>query len=103
MNILGALFSGGGAVNKGLDIIDQLVTDKDKAIEYKAAFYLAELNSKTIPIFDAFHKVGRQLLAFAQVAFYAWALKSNIEITPELVAGVSGATSIYTLVKGRGR
>lgn len=89
-------------VNKSLDIVDQLVTDTDKANEIKAAFYLAELQTKTIPLVDAFHKIGRQLLAVAQMGFYIWALKSGYEITPELVAGVTGTAAAYTLVKGRG-
>ena len=102
MTALGGLFQS-SAVGKGLDIVDQLVTDKDKANELKAAFYLAELQTKTIPIFDALHKVGRQGLAIAQIVFYAWALKNGYSIDWELVAGVSGATGLYTAVKGRGR
>jgi hypothetical protein len=90
-------------VNKGLDIIDQLVDDGDLSQELKANFYLAELSTKTIPIFDAIHKLFRPSLAVLQVGFYVWAVKNNIEITPELVAGVSGATSAYTLVKGKGK
>lgn len=92
-------------VNKGLDIIDQMVTDKDKAAELKAAFYLQELQTPTIPIIDAIHKMGRQTLAFAQMAFYYYTINQygTEAITPELVAGVSGAASIYTLVKGKGR
>lgn len=89
-------------VNKGLDIVDQLVTDTDKANEIKAAFYLAELQTKTIPVVDAFHKIGRQLLAIGQMVFYAWALKAGYAITPELVAGVTGTAAAYTLVKGKG-
>lgn len=92
-------------VNKGLDIIDQIVTDKDKAAELKAAFYLQELKTPTIPIIDAIHKMGRQTLAFAQMGFYYMTIQQygTEAITPELVAGVSGAASIYTLVKGKGK
>jgi len=42
MSWLGSLFNPSGVVHKGLDIVDQLVTDKDKAAELKAAFYLQE-------------------------------------------------------------
>ncbi len=42
MSWLGSLFHPSGVVHKGLDIVDQLVTDKDKAAELKAAFYLQE-------------------------------------------------------------
>lgn len=100
--ILGA-FSAEGGVSKGLDIIDQLVVDKDAANEMKAAFYLTELNTKTIPIVDALHKMGRQLLAVGQMGFYMWCLHKGYDIDWELVAGVSGATGLYTAVKGKGR
>ena len=105
MTWLSSLFSRTNVVNKGLDIIDQLVTDKDKAAELKAAFYLQELQTPTIPIVDAIHKMGRQTLAYAQMLFYYITIQRyGIEaLTPELVAGVSGAASIYTLVKGKGQ
>lgn len=104
MNLSGLFgFLGGGTVKRGLDIVDQMVTDTDAANQLKAAFYLAELQTKTVPIVDALHKLGRQALAWGQVAFYAWALKESYPITPELVAGVSGATAAYTLIKGRGK
>lgn len=90
-------------IDKGLDIIDQLVDDGDLAQKLKAQFYLAELQTKTIPIFDAIHKLMRPSLAMMQIAFYMWAAKNGVEITAELVAGVSGATGAYTLVKGRGK
>jgi len=102
---LGSLFTRTNVINKGLDIVDQLITDKDKAAELKAAFYLQELQIPTIPIIDAIHKMGRQSLAFAQMGFYFYTLQTygTEAITPELVAGVSGAASIYTLAKGKGR
>jgi len=105
MSWLGSLFGTTNFVNKSLDIVDQLVTDKDKAAELKAAFYLQELRTPTVPIIDAIHKMGRQTLAFAQMGFYYYTIQQyGIDaITPELVAGVSGAASIYTLVKGKGR
>lgn len=105
MSWISTLFSPNAAINKGLDIVDQLVVDKDKAAELKAAFYLQELQTPTIPIIDAIHKMGRQTLAFAQMAFYYVTIQQYgvSAITPELVAGVSGAASIYTLVKGKGR
>jgi len=105
MSWLTGLFSRQGVVNRGLDIVDQLITDKDKAAELKAAFYLQELQTPTIPIIDAIHKMGRQTLAFAQMGFYYFTIQTygTEAITPELVAGVSGAASIYTLVKGKGR
>ena len=98
-----ALFDWFKPVNKGLDIIDQLVDDGDLSQKLKAQFYLAELSTKTIPIFDAIHKLMRPSLALIQVGFYVWATKNGVEITMELVAGVSGATSAYTLAKGKGK
>lgn len=89
-------------VNKGLDIVDQLVDDGDLAQKLKAQFYLAELHTKTIPLLDGLHKLGRQGLALVQVGFYAWCVTRGIEISWELVAGVSGATGAYTLAKGKG-
>jgi len=105
MGLLSSLFTRGNVINKGLDIVDQLITDKDKAAELKAAFYLQELQTPTIPIVDAIHKMGRQTLAYAQMLFYYITIdRYGIDaLTPELVAGVSGAASIYTLVKGKGR
>ena len=104
MGVWASIF-GGGAVNKGLDIIDQFVTDKDKANELKAAFYLQELKTPTIPIIDAFHKMGRQILAILQVVVYTYIITKigPDAITPELVAGISGATGIYTIAKGKGK
>ena len=98
-----SLFTGSDTVNKGIDIIDQMVTDQDAANQIKAAWYLAELNTKTIPVVDAFHKMGRQLLAFAQLIFYGWCVSRDVPITPEIVAGVSGVAAAYTLVKGKGK
>lgn len=105
MSWLAGLFTTTKLVDKGLDIVDQFITDKDKAAELKAAFYLQELKTSTIPIIDAIHKMGRQTLAFTQMGFYFYTMhRYGVEsITPELVAGVSGAASIYTLVKGKGR
>ena len=99
------LIGSNSVVNKGMDIIDQMINDKDKAAELKAAFYLQELQTPTIPIIDAIHKMGRQTLAFAQMGFYYYTIQQygTEAITPELVAGVSGAASIYTLVKGKGK
>lgn len=96
---------GSKVAEKGLDIIDQFVTDKDKAAELKAQFYLQELKTPTLPWVDAIHKMGRQILALIQIIVYIYlAHKYGIEaISPEVVAGISGAASIYTLVKGKGR
>jgi len=96
-------FSWDKTVEKGFDIIDQFVDDGDLSQKLKAQFYLTELQTKTIPIFDAIHKLMRPSLALVQVGFYIWATNNNVEITPELVAGVSGATGAYTLAKGKGR
>jgi len=97
-------------LNKVLDIVDQAVPDKDKAAEIKGHLdelrqqvYMKELDTKTIPWVDATHKMGRQIMALAQLGFYAWALHAGVEITPELVGGVSGTAAIYTAMKGKGR
>jgi len=105
MNIFKAIFGNENVLTKGMGVIDQLVTDKDKAIELKAAFYLQELRTPTIPLIDAFHKMGRQFLAYGQMIFYFVIVQRyGVEaITPELVAGVSGAANMYTLIKGKGK
>lgn len=86
-----------------INIVDQLVTDKDEAARLKAQIYITELQTSTIPVVDAFHKMGRLLTIFAQLWFYFYCVSHNIEITKELVAGVSGVAGAYTLIKGRGR
>lgn len=72
---------------KSLDIIDQLVDDGDLNTKLKYQLYQSELATKTLPIIDGIHKLGRQMLTLVQVGFYAWAVKAGVEITPELVAG----------------
>lgn len=51
---------------------------------------------------DSIHKLGRQILCLAQLAFYGWALNKGIELTPEVVAAVSGVSASYILAKGKG-
>jgi len=91
------------AAERSAKVVDDLVIDKDLANRLKADMYLAELNAKTVPWVDALHKMGRQLLAWGQVGFYAWASATGVEITMELVTGVSGATGLYTIAKGGGK
>ena len=104
---IGGFFSGAAAwitpVNKGLDIVDQWVEDKDKAKELKAQIYIEELRCKTIPIVDALHKMGRQITVYLQLYFYFYCSQNGIEITQELVTGVSGGAAIYAMMKGRGK
>lgn len=90
-------------LTKGLDIVDQFVEDKDKANELRAQFYLTELATKTHPLIDGVHKLGRQVLALAQIGFYAYCVTKDIPITWELVTGVSGVSGAYTLAKGKGK
>jgi hypothetical protein len=101
-----AMFTPGGGkdsvIGKGLEIVDQMTTNGDLRAELSTQMYIAELNARTIPIIDALHKMGRQILAYGQMAFYAYCLHKNIPITWELVAGVSGVASAYTMVKGKG-
>ena len=55
MSIFSKLFGAENVVKKRLDIVGQIITDKDKAAELKAAFYLQELKTPTIPIVDAIY------------------------------------------------
>lgn len=103
--------------------IDELVVDKDKAIEIKADLekiklagqqqveqsYQIALQTKTHPIFDGIHKLGRQILALL-VLYASYNLIQSwvaAEVVIEfnhvlLIAGLSGPTAIYTIIKGKG-
>ena len=103
LGIIKTLLSPSATIAKGFDLVDKMVIDQDQANDLKAKMYMMELQTSTIPIVDAIHKLGRQGLALLQIVFYLYALHKNWPITPELVAGVSGATGIYTIAKGRGK
>lgn len=70
---IGAIFSGAAAwvtpVNTGLEILKQISGADGAAGERLAKVYIEELRCKTIPIVDAFHKMGRQGTVWGQVAF----------------------------------
>ena len=85
------------------DVAREMTLDKDQVNQITQAIYIAELNTKTVPWIDAVHKMGRQILAFAQIGAYVWLAKTGVEISPELVAGISGPAGIYTLLKGSGK
>lgn len=92
----------GEAALTAAKVADQMVTDKDLANKLKADMFIAAVRAKTVPLIDGIHKMGRQTLAMAQLVFYGWCLKNGYEITTELVTGVSGATALYTMMKGKG-
>lgn len=104
---IGSIFSGAAAwitpVNTGLEIIKQITGGDSESSERLARVYIEELRCKTIPIVDAFHKMGRQLTIWAQMAFYFYCAENGIEITQELVMGVSSTAGIYAFAKGSGK
>jgi len=103
MNPLAALGLVKKPIEDSLKIIDQLVTDKDEAGRLKARVYMTELQTSTVPIVDAVHKMGRQITMWLQMGFYFYCVTHEVEISRELVSGVSGVAGLYTLMKGRGK
>ena len=104
----------GNLVNKGVDLADQAIEDKDKANELKAvllqlqekakeSIYVAELNTKTIPWIDGVHKMGRQILNLLTICAVVVLLLSEQHITPEVALILGGPNAIYQFVKGKGK
>lgn len=102
-----AIFGLGGKV---IDIADQVVIDKDKVIALAAegkhdelALYIAELSTRTIPIVDALHKMGRQIQTYMIIglAFYCAKTGKPLPDVAWLVTG--GAVGVYSMMKGRGQ
>lgn len=86
------------------------VPDKDKQTamvgrlnELGNQLYLAELNTKTHPILDGIHKLGRQFLGLVNMGVCAWLISSNPEIDPAQLLVMAGPTGLYTYMKGKGR
>ena len=68
-----------GIFDKTIDLASEAIEDIDKLNEIKGNIemmkqerYLAELNTKTIPLVDAIHKMGRQITGYLGygLAFY---------------------------------
>lgn len=111
-------------LDKAIDVVDQLVVDKDASNALKAELqqaemriramaeqtYQRELNTKTIPWVDALHKMGRQILSVLTLTiggFILWSMvKAGQEVTLETMTGLlamSGPAGIYNYMKGKGK
>ena len=97
-------------ISKAEDIISEVVVDKDKLNELNAHLaelrenvYLAELNTKTIPWVDAFHKMGRQLLSWGSLIIPAVLLYFHPDINPLALAAIVTPGGIYNHAKGKGK
>lgn len=97
-------------INKGLDIVDQAVLDKDKANELKEVFkqlqeqtYQLELGTKTIPWVDALHKMGRQIISLFSIVMSFALLYFRPETDAAELAALNAPGGIYNWIKGKGR
>ena len=100
----------GDLIKGTTDIIKEVVVDKDKQNEIignlkqiEQQVYMAELNTKTVPWVDAFHKMGRQILNYATIVFVVVCVLTNTTIDQNMVLLLGGPNAIYQLVKGRGK
>ena len=75
--------------------------------EAQAQVRIAELNTKTIPLVDAIHKMWRPMTtSIASAApMIIYFIKPDIDFnTLALLTGsIAGPTGLYTLMKGKGR
>ncbi|AYM04238.1 hypothetical protein D8911_14640 (plasmid) [Levilactobacillus brevis] len=91
-------------------LVEKAVPDKDKQTEMigklnqlQSDIYLAELNTKTHPLIDGLHKMGRQLLGYYTAGLSAYLLATQPGIDPMSLAVLAGPAGAYTIMKGRGR
>lgn len=96
--------------NKVVGVVGEYVEDKDALNKINAeienlrqSVYLRELETKTIPWVDAFHKMGRQLMSYATLGAGVYLLSVNPDINPVTMAAVVGPVGVYNAVKGKGR
>ncbi|WP_346840160.1 hypothetical protein [Microbulbifer sp. SAOS-129_SWC] len=117
MSLFGKLTDWISPIDKGLDIVDQFVVDKDKRAELRATLeqtrerfkqlqeqsYQLELQTKTVPWIDGVHKMGRQLLSVFSLGVGALLLHLHPDIDPLSLGAVVAPGGIYNLIKGRGK
>lgn len=99
-----------GVIDKGVDIIDKFVEDKDeknKLIhdlkQLKEQVYIQELNTKTIPWVDALHKMGRQILSLLSLIIPGVLVYMEPSIDPATIAAIVAPGGLYNYAKGRGQ
>jgi len=100
----------GDLIKGTTDIIKEVVVDKDKQNEIignlkqiEQQVYMAELNTKTVPWVDAFHKMGRQILNYCMIIFVIICVWKGITIDQNMVLLLGGPNIAYQLIKGRGK
>lgn len=106
--IIGKLF------DDAADIAKEAITDKDKLNELLGMLeggkqkinhelYLKELETKTLPWVDAFHKMGRQLLNYFTITAVVVLLLFDVEVTPTVALILGGGNTAYQIIKGKGK
>lgn len=104
-SIFGLFTSGSASVEKTIDIIAEKVEDVDKKAELIAQVLQAQIaadTKTTVPIMDAIHKLGRQLMMIVLAYWYyeSWQAGNPIPIDDFML--IAGGPALYTLVKGKG-
>ena len=95
---------GDGIIGKSVDIIDKKVQNKDKSDALIGEVVLKYLdNPPTIPIFDALHKVMRQVMMTALAIVYYIEWKNGTPIPLNDFMMIAGGPALYTVMKGVGR
>lgn len=103
-SIVTGIFGGSKIVDKGLDLADKYIEDKDKRNEISGKIILNWMSSPpTIPIFDAIHKLGRQIMMFVLAYWYYSSWKEGNPIPIEDFMIIAGGPALYTVIKGAGR
>ena len=103
---IGALFSGGSFVREVADVAREYIEDPDKRNELIVEVIKsrnAANATTTVPIFDAIHKLGRQLMWFAIMGMYFYSWQQGKPFPFDELALLMSGPGVYTLMKGRGR
>ena len=109
MSLLARLNPFRESINKGLDILDQRVEDRDLVNKIRADLaamdheaYLAELAVKTVPWVDGLDKMGRQIHGYLVLGIVGGAILAGTEVDPALAAVMAAPGTVYTWMKGKG-
>ena len=110
MSLLAKLNPFSKLVEKGLDIIDQVVPDKDAAARLKSLIetmreetYRAALTTTTLPWADALHKLARPVLSFYGPTIAGLLIAFGHDLSAYEVGALLGVPTLYTAIKGKGR
>lgn len=101
-----SIFTGGfqETVSKGIDLASEKIQDTDKANEIIGKVIMRSLEHQpTIPIFDAIHKLGRQIMMFVLAYWYYDSWKSGNPIPVQDFMIIAAGPGVYTILKGTGR